>query len=147
DRVAITASQLLDRVCGLLGGWAAELAATGEHSSGAADDLERAALLARRMVADYGMSDGLGPFTARGPGAVGIDGTPSWTSQRVLAEVDAEVQRVLAGAGRRAAAILEERRATLDAIAEALMEVETLEGEALDALLLAGLPRSTPVGF
>ncbi len=145
DRLAVTRSQLLDRITGLLGGWAAELAATGEHSSGAADDLERAGTLARRMVAELGMSDVLGPFTARG-GGTGLDGTPGWASERVLAEVDAEVQRVLGDAGRRATAILTERRATLDALALALIEAETLEGAALDALLLPSVAPSTPVG-
>jgi len=145
DRLAVTRSQLLDRITGLLGGWAAELAATGEHSSGAADDLERAGTLARRMVAELGMSDVLGPFTARG-GGTGLDGTPGWASERVLAEVDTEVQRVLGDAGRRATAILTERRATLDALALALIEAETLEGAALDALLLPSVAPSTPVG-
>ena len=145
DRLAVTRSQLLDRITGLLGGWAAELAATGEHSSGAADDLERAGTLARRMVAELGMSDVLGPFTARG-GGTGLDGTPGWASERVLAEVDTEVQRVLGDAGRRATAILTERRATLDALALALIEAEPLEGAALDALLLPSVAPSTPVG-
>ncbi|MEO7441971.1 MAG: ATP-dependent zinc metalloprotease FtsH, partial [Acidimicrobiales bacterium] len=139
DRLAVTRSQLLDRICGLLGGWAAELAATGEHSTGAAGDLERAGLLARQMVAELGMSDALGAFTARG---VSADGSRSWTSERVMADLDAEVQKVLAEGAARATAILAERRSTLDAIAEALMQAETLEGEALDALLLPALHRS-----
>jgi cell division protease FtsH len=146
DRLAITRTQLFNRITALLGGWAAEQAATGEHSSGAADDLERAGVLARRMVAELGMSSVLGAFTARGAGAVGVDGSRAWTSERVMAALDAEVQQVLADAASRAAAILDERRATLDAIAVALMEAETLEGEALDALLVPALHRSAPIG-
>ena len=146
DRLVITRSQLMDRITGLLGGWTAERVVTGEHSSGAADDLERAATLARRMVAELGMSDVLGPFTTRPPGVLGLDGAPSASSERVLDAVDAEVQRVLSAAADRASQILTERRSTLDAIAEALIEAETLEGHALDVLLLGATPASTPVG-
>ena len=147
DSVVVTRTQLFDRITSLLGGWAAELAATGEHSSGAADDLERAGALARRMVAELGMSERLGPFTARWAGALGVDGTLSRASERVMAEIDGEVQRVLTEAGERATAILDERRATLDSIAAALMEVETLEGDALDALLVPDLRSGrTPAG-
>jgi len=145
DRLSLTRSQLVDRITALLGGWAAELAATGEHSSGAADDLERAGALARRLVAELGMSEALGAYTAGAAGRLDAAGVRPWASEAVMAEVDAEVQRVLAGAAERATAILAERRATLDAIATALMEAETLEGEALDVLLLAGLDRPSPV--
>ncbi|MBW3581410.1 MAG: ATP-dependent zinc metalloprotease FtsH, partial [Actinobacteria bacterium] len=62
-------------------------------------------------------------------------------------EIDAEVQEVLAEAERRAREILVDQRAVLDAIANALMEAETLEGDALDALLLPVTRVSpTPVG-
>ena len=138
DSLTITRSQLLNRITALLGGWAAELAATGEHSSSAADDLDRAGTLARRMVAEFGMSDRLGPFTARGAGTAGADGR---TSERVMSDVDAEVQRILEEAAAGVKAILDERRSTLDAIATTLMDVETLEGDALDALLVPVLDR------
>ena len=145
DSVTITRSQLLNRITALLGGWASELAATGEHSSSAADDLDRAGILARRMVAEFGMSDRLGPFTARWAGVFGVEGVANRTSERVMADVDDEVRRILEASAKRAAEILEERRSTLDAIARTLMEVETLEGDALDALLLPVLspPAST----
>jgi cell division protease FtsH len=139
DSVTITRSQLVNRITALLGGWASELIATGEHSSSAADDLDRASILARRMVAEFGMSDRLGPFTARWAGVLGVDGVANRTSERVMADVDSEVQAILEAAAERVKVILEERRSTLDAIASTLMEVETLEGEALDALLLPAL--------
>ena len=146
DSVVVTRTQLVDRITRLLGGWAAELAATGEHSSGASNDLERAGTLARQMVAEFGMSERLGPFTARWAGMGGLDGVSQRASERILGEVDAEVQRVLGEAAERSAAILRDRRATLDAIADALMEVETLEGPDLDALLLPGVGDPTPTG-
>ncbi len=136
DSVTITRSQLVNRITALLGGWASELISTGEHSSSAADDLDRAGILARRMVAEFGMSERLGPFTARWAGVLGVDGVANRTSERVMADVDSEVQEILEHAAERVKAILEERRSTLDAIASTLMEVETLEGDALDALLL-----------
>ena len=146
DSVTVTRSQLLNRITALLGGWASELVATGEHSSSASDDLERAGVLARRMVAEFGMSERLGPFTARWAGVMGVEGVANRTSERVMADVDTEVQQILEGAAERAAAILEERRATLDAIATTLMEVETLEGEQLDALLLPVLHPPSATG-
>ncbi|MGH9164109.1 MAG: ATP-dependent zinc metalloprotease FtsH [Acidimicrobiales bacterium] len=146
DRVSITRSQLVDRVTAMLGGRAAELVATGEHSSGASDDLERAGSLARRMVAELGMSDRLGPFTAHAAGVMTADGLTTRASERIMAEVDEAVQEILTQAAARATAILEERRTTLDAIAESLMEVETLEGEALDRLLVPALRPSAPAG-
>nr|MDP9019932.1 cell division protein FtsH [Actinomycetota bacterium] len=64
-------------------------------------------------------------------------------SERVASEIDAEVQEVLAEADARAKDILVANQGVLDAIADALMEAETLEGDRLDALLL-GVTRVTP---
>src|SRR5437867_5234423 len=61
DRYLLTRPELLDRITVLLGGRAAEMLVFGDVSTGAQDDLERATDLARRMVAQFGMSRVLGP--------------------------------------------------------------------------------------
>jgi cell division protease FtsH len=135
DQLTVTRSQLRDRIAAMLAGRAAEILVTDDPSTGAMNDLEKAVGLARRMVADFGMSDGLGPFSVK-PYLI-VDGTAgTGYSDRIASEIDAEVQRVLREEDGRAQAILGAQRDTLDKVAYALMEHETLEGDALDALLL-----------
>ncbi len=138
DQASVTRSQLLDRIAAMLGGRAAEDLITGDLSSGAMGDLDAAVSLARRMVTDFGMSTRLGAFSVRPllSGAVkeGLLGTGY--SERIASEIDAEVQEVLREAEGRARAILVAERNVLDAVAHALMEAETLEGDVLDGLLL-----------
>ncbi|MDQ3353676.1 MAG: ATP-dependent zinc metalloprotease FtsH [Actinomycetota bacterium] len=138
DQASVTRSQLLDRIAAALGGRAAEMVVTGDLSSGAMADLDHAVSLARRMVTDFGMSDRLGPFTVRSVlnGALKEGLYGAGYSERVASEIDLDIQEVLAEADSRATAILIDQRPVLDAIAHALMEAETLEGDVLDGLLL-----------
>ncbi|MEX2658644.1 MAG: ATP-dependent zinc metalloprotease FtsH [Acidimicrobiales bacterium] len=138
DQTSITRAQLLDRIAALLGGRAAEELVTGDLSTGAVGDLDSAVLLARRMVTEFGMGDRLGAFSARSlQNASMKDGMMGQAfSERVASEIDAEIQKVLADAGERARSVLVDQRPVLEAVAKALMETETLEGEILDALLL-----------
>ena len=136
DQAAVTRSQLIDRIAAMLGGRACEELVTGEVSSGAQADLEHASSLARRMVSDFGMSDKLGayivkPFTPGYQGEWGVG-----YSERIASELDSEVQAILNHANERAEAALKANRALLDKVATTLMEIESLEGEPLDALLL-----------
>ena len=144
DQVSVTRSQLLDRIAAILGGRASEEVVTGELSSGAAGDLDAAGTLARRMVAEFGMGERLGPFSLK-PYLAGAltDGIVHAYSERVAAEIDGEVQDVLRTAHARASDILQLHRDVLDSVAKALMEAESLEGDILDALLLPlGAPRT-----
>ncbi|MBW3626079.1 MAG: ATP-dependent zinc metalloprotease FtsH [Actinobacteria bacterium] len=145
DQTSVTRSQLLDRIASMLGGRAAEEIATGDLSSGAMSDLDAAVSLARRMVTDFGMSTRLGPFSVRPlvTGALKEGLVGNGYSERIASEIDAEVQDVLAEAADRASAILVANQEVLDALADALMEAETLEGDQLDALLLP-VTRATP---
>ncbi|MDP8936140.1 MAG: ATP-dependent zinc metalloprotease FtsH, partial [Actinomycetota bacterium] len=136
DQVSVTRSQLSDRLAAMLGGRAAEELVTGEASSGAQSDLEHASTLARRMVADFGMSLRLGPFIVK-PFTNGYQGDIGLGySERVASEIDAEVQDLLTQAEIRAKEVLAANRSVLDAMAHALMEQESLEGDDLDHLLL-----------
>src|SRR5947209_2012766 len=136
DQLSVTRNQLIDRIAAMLGGRAAEEIVTGEASSGAQSDLEQAGTLARRMVADFGMSAKLGPYIVK-PFSNGYQGEMGvGYSERVASDIDEEVQATLREAEERATAVLTANRATLDQLAHALMEQESLEGDALDDLLL-----------
>ncbi len=136
DQMSVTRSQLLDRLAAMLGGRAAEELVTGEASSGAQSDLEHASALARRMVTDFGMSLRLGPFVVK-PFTNGYQGEIGLGySERVASEIDAEVQDMLVQAEIQARQVLAANRSVLDAMAHALMEQESLEGDDLDQLLL-----------
>ncbi|MGH2705726.1 MAG: ATP-dependent zinc metalloprotease FtsH [Actinomycetota bacterium] len=138
DQVMATRSQLLDRVAGLLAGRACEMLIFGEPSTGANDDLERAAEIAKRMVCEFGMSERMGPFSVKPFVNASISGDalgPPF-SERVASDIDHEVQAVLREGMSRAAAILDENRGVLEALARKLIEVESLEGDGLDEFLL-----------
>jgi len=130
-----------------MGGRAAETVVTGEASSGSQADLEQAGSLARRMVADFGMSKNMGPYIVK-PFSNGYQGEMGvGYSERVASEIDAEVQEILREAEERATDALTVNRATLDQVAHALMEQESLEGDALDELLLniTGMEPAAPI--
>ncbi len=136
DQVTVTRSQLLDRIASLLGGRAAERLVTGEVSSGATADLEHAVSLARRMIADFGMSTNLGPYIVK-PFTDGYQGQiGAGYSERIASEIDAEIQEILGTAEDRATAALVANRGAFERLAVTLIEVETLEDDALDQLLL-----------
>jgi cell division protease FtsH len=147
DSLSVTRSQLLDRIAAMMGGRVAEELVTGEISSGSQSDLEQAGTLARRMVADFGMSTKLGPYIVK-PFSNGYQGEMGvGYSEQVAAEIDNEVKAILHEAEERAQSVLAANRAVLDQVAHALMEQESLEGDALDDLLLGvNGPESTPAG-
>jgi len=131
--------EMLDDLASLLGGRVAEELAIGDVTTGASNDIELATKLARAMVTQYGMSDKLGPMMLGEPQHevfLGRDfgATPDY-SQEIAFEIDKEVRRLIDGAFDRAKQILEERRAQLDQMANALIDRETLDKDELEALL------------
>ena len=131
DKYLKTRSELEDQMAMLLGGRSAEELVFDEITTGASDDIERATDIARSMVTQYGMSERLGPQQLgkpRGEVFLGREqGTEADYSPEVASVVDAEVRRLIDHAHDRARAILTMHRATLDLIAERLVEKETLE--------------------
>ncbi len=142
DQITMTEAQLLDRIAAILAGREAERLAIGEMSSGAASDLETATGLARQMVSDFGMSERLGAAAVRGHAAV-VEG--HGPSERLAAAIDEEIEQILDVAKTRAQGALRDHGDTLDAVAQALLEHESLEGEVLDELLLRLTPAPAPV--
>ena len=129
DRQVYGRSRLLDWMATLLGGWVAEGLMFGETGAGCASDLGRAEKLARRMVAEYGMTARLGPRTYESAtGGVRH-------SEQAARTIDAEVDLLLEEARARAHAVLAGDRATLDRIAAALLARESLTAADLDALV------------
>src|SRR5262249_39797729 len=135
----MTRQELIDKITVLMGGRAAEQLVFAEISTGATDDLERATDLARRMVAQFGMSRVLGPqsldrlATAREsrylPG-VALPGEKGY-SERTQQLVDSEVAAILSQAFDRALGLLQHNRPQLLELATRLREKEVLEGEEL----------------
>jgi cell division protease FtsH len=132
DRYLITQPELEDRLTVMMGGRAAEKLVYGDLSTGAQNDLQQATALARRMVEEFGMSVEVGPVALVPPPLfLRIDRGRDELSP----EVRSEIRRLLEEADRRAATILEERRADLERLAGLLIERETLERAELDAAL------------
>ncbi len=140
DRYIITKPELLDRIAVLMGGRAAEEVIFGEVSTGAQSDLEKATMLARRMVENFGMSDKLGPLSLgdRGPALLGGEfafGREQSISEATAEVIDAEMKNLLEQNYERVRGLIREQRGALEQIAEILLQKETLEGDEFRKLL------------
>ena len=142
DRYLLTRSELENRIAVLLGGRMAEELVFGEASTGAADDLQKATAIAKRMIKDYGMSDMLG--------TVALDEsvqptflknmeshTPPTYSEHTAQQIDQEVRRLIDEQGIRARDLLTRLRPVLLLGAETLLKAEVMTGEELKSLLHA----------
>jgi cell division protease FtsH len=127
DRYGYTPRQLLARIVGALGGRAAEEIAIGEISTGAESDLDHVATLARLMVGRWGMSPAIGPVAVvpRPGGGGAVDGRMTSESLRLL--IDDEVRRIADECYLEAVGVLRSHRKSLDSLALALLQHETLD--------------------
>jgi cell division protease FtsH len=143
DKYIVSRSELRDELAVLMGGRTAEELIFEEPTTGAQNDIEKATEIARAMVTEYGMSEVLGPQQLgqkNGEVFLGRDwGHQANYSQEVAARIDAEVRMLIDHAHEEARAILRAHRKTLDALAAALMEKETLDTPELMEVL-GGLP-------
>lgn len=139
DHFLKTRREMLDELAVFLGGRVAEELMCADITSGASNDLERATKLAREMVTRLGMSEELGTQVfgeAQHQVFLGRDYADHQDySEETARRIDTEVQRIMREAHERAAEILSARRDQLDLMAKVLLERETVEGEAVDALL------------
>ena len=133
DRYGYDERYLRGRVIGALGGMAAEEEVFGVTSTGAENDLEQATKIVRQMVGRWGMSDRIGPISVLPTD--GEDPRFAGVSDGMLTAVDQEVRRVIEECYAEARARLREHRAQLDAIAERLLEKETLNQDEVYALV------------
>lgn len=151
ERRTQTRAYLLGRLATAYGGRAAEELVFGPEriTTGAANDFQQATELARRMVTEFGMSDAVGPIAvSEHPEA------PPWgwgalprheVSPHTAELVDREIRRLVDEAHHQAGAVLASHRPALDALADALLARETLEGAEIQAIVAgaAAAPRPT----
>jgi cell division protease FtsH len=131
DRRLHSRSMLIERMATLLGGRVAEEIVFGEPADTAASDLAQVTAIARRMVAELGMSDMVGSLNYAG-GPV-HDGSNSYSDDTARL-IDAEARRLVNEAEELALGVLTGARTTLDRIAEALLERETLSMDEVAAI-------------
>lgn len=140
DRSYATRSELLDKLKTLLAGRVAEEVVLKEISTGAQNDIQRASQMVRSMITQYGMSPVLGPV-AYGESSdhqvfLGRDlNNQRNYSEDVASEIDKEVRKYIEEAYEDCRKLLEDNIDKLHAIAEALIEKETLDGDELQEIL------------
>ena len=132
-----------DVICKAMGGRVAEKIVFGNLNSGAANDLEQATSIARRMVREWGMSDQIGPMAWNGQQQVFM-GEDLLTSGREYSDntarlVDDEIGRILREQEQRAHDVLTQHRKGLTLVAEALLEHETIDGATVARLIQTAL--------
>lgn len=140
DRHLYSRAHFVDELAAMLGGFVAEKAVFGDVTTGASNDLKTATNLARRLVVEYGMSDKLGPRTF-GTREEMIFLGREITEQRNYSEekaeiIDKEIDKLITDARVTAEKLLTVKRASLDKIAAALLDKETLEQKEFEDLFV-----------
>jgi len=135
-----------DTICKAMGGRVAEMIVFGHLNSGAANDLEQATGIARRMVREWGMSERVGPMAWSSQQAVFL-GEDLMSSQREYSDdtaklLDEEIARILTSQESRARDVLTRHRRGLELIAEALLDRETIDGPEVARLIQQGMEES-----
>lgn len=136
---------LLNNIAILMGGRAAEQIALNSQTTGAGNDIERASVLARKMVCEYGMSESLGPVSfGKKDEQIFLGREISQHrdfSEKTAQEIDAEVRAMVTGAYDKACRLINENLDTLNKMANALLEKETLNAD--DINLIMGIGKKT----
>ena len=141
ERDNLSRSQLLDQICMMLGGHAAEEVVLNEIYTGSSSDLKRATEMCRKMVTQFGMSDKLGTVYLGSDQEVFVGmefGQSREYSEKVAAEIDEEVRRLLAECYERAKQVLREHRDRMDQLVAALLEQNTVSRKEFVALMETG---------
>ena len=141
DRSYLSKRYMEDEIVALLGGRAAEELMLGDISTGASNDLQRATAIARKMVGTYGMSKRLGHVSFNtGSDEVFIGKSMGHTrpySEKIAAEMDDEIQQILADGYARCTEILKRDREKLQTVANFLLEHETMTAEEFETVFAA----------
>ncbi len=145
DRMLVSRRKVFADMVGLLGGRAAEEMVFDDITSGASNDLERVTRLARTMVTRWGMSDSLGPLVYGKKEELVFLGREIAEqrdySEAIAEQIDAEVRRLVNEAYAQAKALLEKYRDKLDAVAQQLLEKETLSRAEFEAIFPPPVPK------
>ncbi|KND48306.1 MAG: cell division protease FtsH [Parcubacteria bacterium C7867-002] len=140
DRKLQSRKEFLDDIAVSLGGYVAEQMMFGDLTTGASNDLQVSTALARDMVTRYGMSEKIGPVAlqaASGRVMFGSGVNDRDYSERVAAEIDSEITRIMTEARSQAEKVLTDHKKVFEMIAKRLIEVETIEREEYEKILVA----------
>mgnify|MGYP001439937811 CR=1 FL=1 len=142
DRYSMSKQSIVSQICSLFGGRVAEEITLGLDgiTTGASNDIERATKMARAMVTKWGLSENLGPlmyyeeneeiFLGKSAG-----NASSQISNETAKRIDQEVRLIIDQCYQQAKKILEENRAKLEIMAEALLEYETIDRKQIDEIM------------
>ncbi len=146
DRYSVDKVQMLNRISMLFGGRIAEEIFMGQMTTGASNDFERATHMARDMVMRYGMSDALGIMVyAENEGEVFLGRSVTKTtniSEETMRRVDTEVRRIIDEQYGIARKLIEDNADKMHAMAKALLEWETIDGEQIEDIMQGRPPRA-----
>ncbi|HYY55291.1 MAG TPA: ATP-dependent zinc metalloprotease FtsH [Candidatus Dormibacteraeota bacterium] len=138
DKYLRSKKEFEDDIAMALGGWVAEQLATGDTTTGASNDIEKASEMARQMVMRYGMSERLGPLAFGRRDELIFLGRQIAEernySEEIAKQIDEEVHEIIDRGYRRAKELLTARREKLDQIVDRLMAEETIEGEEFEKM-------------
>ncbi|MFA5889302.1 MAG: ATP-dependent zinc metalloprotease FtsH [Candidatus Paceibacterota bacterium] len=132
--------EFLDDITVSLGGYVTEKMLFDDLTTGPSNDLQVSTALARDMVTKYGMSEMIGPVALEGQGGKVLFGRgveEKEFSEKVGADIDAEVSRIMKEAHGKAERVIMENRKLLDTIAKKLIEVETIERAEFETILVS----------
>ena len=145
DRYSYDRDYLLQRIAVLFGGRISEEIFMHQMTTGASNDFERATQMARDMVTRYGMSDTLGPMVyAENEGEVFLGrsiATQKNVSEATMQKVDLEIRRIIDEQYGLARKLIEDNRDKVEAMAKALLEVETLDSDQVEDIMQGRPPR------
>ena len=145
DRYAYDRIYLMSRIAVLFGGRIAEELFMNQMTTGASNDFERATQMARDMVTRYGMSDALGPMVyGENEGEVFLGRsvtTHKNMSEATMEKVDAEIRRIIDEQYALARRMLEDNRDKVEAMAAALLELETIDADQINDIMEGKPPR------
>jgi cell division protease FtsH len=145
DRYSTDKILMLNRISMLFGGRIAEEVFMNQMTTGASNDFERATSIARDMVMRFGMSDLMGPMVySENEGEVFLGRSVTKTtniSEETMRKVDAEVRRIIDEQYAIARKLIEDHSDTMHAMAKALLEWETIDGDQIDDIMAGKPPR------
>ncbi|MBR4877256.1 MAG: AAA family ATPase, partial [Rhodocyclaceae bacterium] len=146
DRYSQDRDRLLQTIAVLFGGRICEEIFMNQMTTGASNDFQRATDIARRMVTQWGMSDSLGPMVygdEEGEIFLGRQVTTHRSvSEATMQKVDVEVRRIIDEQYALARRLIEENRERIEAMAQALLEWETLDADQIDDIMEGRAPRA-----
>jgi cell division protease FtsH len=145
DRYSTDKVMMLNRISMLFGGRIAEEVFMDQMTTGASNDFERATSIARDMVMRFGMSDVMGPMVySENEGEVFLGRSVTKTtniSEETMRKVDAEVRRIIDEQYAIARKLIEDNKDKMHAMASALLEWETIDGDQIDDIMAGKPPR------